>query len=510
MKLESSINLRFITIFVVLASLSVVSLLVAFRLPRQLNLSPDSFMYLDIAKNIKAGLGVSTFNLSLSSTSIPDHVIAWPPLFPIAIALLMMAGLTNLNAAVLLSMVLLIVSVLLVFFVVHKKSNLVFAVAAALTYLYLVTKMSIWQNVWSEQLFTVLLLSVWTYILLRRNYDLKDVFVIGLMLSLVALTRYAGIVLLPVVFAVLFLRTQRGEYGSIRRLATTGVAFVLGLTPLIVWFIRNIVVSGSIFGVVSPVAFATWHQLLSDLTNAFSDGFVQHLIWLVAAVFVGGLLNIYSLTKTVRRGLTELRSSALFLFVVLYLALITYSVHRYNIDAISGRYLEPLYPLTLIALFIFLERVVNELWLRIAQLRVEVRGLVVATIFLISVFMFFGKVKLYITDTKIAANTRYRDKVSEWVINNTGKEDIIINRRSWVYRFVTDRVSISSDYPYMPQLTAENIITFLMNHSDLDGRRIMIVDISATTLPDYNEYAKFGITLLLIAQIGNNNVYELK
>lgn len=77
----------------------VVGALVACAAAINLELAPDSYHYLERARNVAEGRGLSTYHLLVDSTTVPDRYLPRAPLYPLMIAFGVRAGLPSLWVA---------------------------------------------------------------------------------------------------------------------------------------------------------------------------------------------------------------------------------------------------------------------------------------------------------------------------------------------------------------------------------------------------------------------------
>jgi 4-amino-4-deoxy-L-arabinose transferase-like glycosyltransferase len=203
--------------------------------------SPDSAVYLGVARNLLAGRG-----LTIPFGDVVDAALTrFPPLYPGLLALAgslagdplsaarwLQAGLYGANA------------LLLGHLVTQARGRVTWATVVAAVLFVLSPSMFLLHSMaWSEPAFLLLCLSCLALLArFLRTQDGRWAAAAGISAGLACLTRYAGVALLGAGLLSLLIWSR----GDRRRRARVALVFLgLGATPLGGWFLRNLAVAGT-------------------------------------------------------------------------------------------------------------------------------------------------------------------------------------------------------------------------------------------------------------------------
>ncbi|MFZ6026466.1 MAG: hypothetical protein ACOYYS_02010 [Chloroflexota bacterium] len=245
--------------------------------------SGDAVHYMQGADNLLAGRGYS--RLKAEGTTVP--ITAFPPFFSVVLAGLGLF-LPVFDAARLLNALLLGGSVVLLGSLVFRLSGSgVYALLAGWLLMYAESIVRIHAWVMSEPLFIFLsLLALWwvnDYLFTRRWPPLLAA---GLVVGAAALTRYAGLALIPAIgLIVLFSGREKG----LRRLGHAALFGAASMLSVVLWFWRNAAVTGSASNRV-----VGYHPMSRELIDFFIDQIA--VFWLPPSI---GFLWPYRLVLTV-------------------------------------------------------------------------------------------------------------------------------------------------------------------------------------------------------------------
>ena len=265
--------------------------LVLWAIPYAPGVSPDSVVYIDGARNILNGNG-----FQLSSGEV---ITRYPPGYPALLALVTYINHDVLQATRWLHAFLFAVNVMLIGLATYLAANKRYlpTLFSVLLYISSVKVLDIHIMAWSEPLFIALTLS--TFILFAR-YIVRPCFhlllAVGVGLSLALMTRYVGVTLLPpMIFIVLAFRSG----SSIVRIRDCLILSFVGVFPLAMWMLRNLLASGAPAGrsmIFHPAGLMHIEHLMFNMRNAWlpigigMKGWMTGLLLLIAFCFVVGAL----------------------------------------------------------------------------------------------------------------------------------------------------------------------------------------------------------------------------
>jgi len=214
---------------------------------------PDSTVYVDAANNLARGEGFTTAILFTNSEPIvPTPLTTWPPLYPATIAVVHKLGISTVVAARIVPLVAFSLSVVLLWLIASMLFGRTVAWISALLLIIWPEMTRVAAMAWSESLFVLLLLAaVWatTRSLSQTSSGRRNLLLIlgGLAMGAAALTRYVGIVLIPVggVLLILSLWTNRPRTDWL-----LGPVFwcLAACIPIGAWLLRNLLVAGNFTG----------------------------------------------------------------------------------------------------------------------------------------------------------------------------------------------------------------------------------------------------------------------
>lgn len=211
--------------------------------------TPDSLAYMEMARNLADGHGLSLSNYSIENRNDYYTVTVWPPLYPAVLSLLVV----NADTAVMpmvsagLGTFLLLVCSMLWFFGFKKQfKNSQISVFLTILICLSLPVITIFTHAWSEVLFVPLLLTsilVASYIVDKKS-KVHPVLYIGLALLLAAVfyVRYIGII-----FSLIFLLIFAIERKRINK-AWFGVSVLAYIAFALALVLRNYMLNQSISG----------------------------------------------------------------------------------------------------------------------------------------------------------------------------------------------------------------------------------------------------------------------
>ncbi|NVJ00912.1 hypothetical protein HV824_22730 [Myxococcus sp. AM009] len=301
--------------------------------------TPDSLHYLSVARGLVSGSGLSGTLLAVD-TAMPRPLDLWPPLFPMAWAALLWLGP---DAAVITLHLLCFAALAAALFSMAPEGQgaRYLWTCAVLIVLYRPFG-HVAAAAWSEPL-CVALLALALAREVRGADSAGRSFLVGALLGLAVLTRYAALFVLPGLLWWRFVRAR--EAGGARRHAVHALALGAGLGLVVApWFVRNVALFGRALGPPrAPRGVGLVSSLLSGVDTllgeasfgAFGVLCVAATVWLLMRAPRGVLRE-----HLPDAALERLRPAAL--MAVSYVAGLFWTATRTQMDTLDGRLLAPL------------------------------------------------------------------------------------------------------------------------------------------------------------------------
>lgn len=233
-------------------------------------LTPDSLSYLGMARTLADGHGYAS---PFGSPGLPPET-GFPPLYPTLLAAADVTGISVLRWAVWVNAGAFAALIALVAAMVYdlSRSALATVLAAALT-LTFVPLLDLYVHVWSEPTYLVWqVLALWMLARHNARGGRGNLVAAGVAAGLGALTRYAGIALLPAGVIVLLAARRRPLRA---RLVDCAAYAAITAVPLGLWLLRNVLEAASATG-----RKVSYHQVHSERI---------HRAWLTVSGWIGVL-----------------------------------------------------------------------------------------------------------------------------------------------------------------------------------------------------------------------------
>lgn len=308
----------------------------------------DSESYLDVARALREGRGLVQMVTDFWRPALPDPLGMWPPLYPLAIAGISRLGIPLDAAARAVSAVSFVVFAVAFTFLTARtigtrRARVVAPLALVIPGVALASGMA-----WSEPLFmaliTLALMGLATVevhpVGHRRARDISRLAVwSGLAAGLAGLTRYPGLVLIPIGIAWFVFRSA-----NLRVMIAWTIAAV---TLPLAWAIRSVVVFGNPFGPGLPPSQLGLLAVLGDLVGGLRWALIPwpfQGIGPFAAVLLVAWFVLVILAFT-RRGVPALLAVTVFA----YLLLLLFARSRWTFNVLGERYLTPVLPLIVLS-----------------------------------------------------------------------------------------------------------------------------------------------------------------
>jgi len=231
-------------------------------------LSPDSFRYLDAARNLAMGRGF-VITSGMGQFAPLTH---FPPLYPALLALPTMVGFDTLSAARWIHLALFLANLwvigrIMLLATASPSARAMCLFLGATSFILL----KIHAMLWSEPLFLFFMLIAMLALLSDRvRPQGLLVIVSAVAFALSALTRYAGLCLVPI--AGFFLLARPGAF-VMRRIRDALLFGLVASLPPAAWMVRNLIASGS-----ATNREILWHPVAPDILSA---GLVSLAEWIL-------------------------------------------------------------------------------------------------------------------------------------------------------------------------------------------------------------------------------------
>jgi hypothetical protein len=307
----------------------------------------DTLYYVTSARNLLNGIGMGR----LTGTGVFKPMTHYPPFYALALAFTQVLGFDILDGARWVSMLAFGLVILLAGWIVWQRTRSVFfGLATASLVLGSGVLLRTFSWAISEPLYIVLELSGFILLAAYFNFSRRGWLVaVSLVIGLALLTRYVGFSLL-VAFSLTLLANRSMEIS--RRWMDAFLFLLLSLLPSVIWFIRNLWVSGSLANrAISwhPIPEAKFASLVKDvlgwglIPQRLAIGHETLVFSLTTAILLIGSL-VWLARTWPRRGAAPTQEMVLLLSSWAYLGLLAVSL--YWIDAttpLNNRILMPLY-----------------------------------------------------------------------------------------------------------------------------------------------------------------------
>lgn len=340
---------RALYILIVLGIMGIASLLFATR--PGIGLAVDSLHYIGASRSLLSGHGLT--RISYTGKLIP--MVDWPPLFPVALAMLGALGIDVLEGARWLNAILFGANIVLVGIVVYRQTdNSVWA--SLFGSILIFTSVSLFR-VHSYALtepafifFTLLGLSLLGAYIVKRKPAL--LIISSMMIALAFLTKYLGAVSVATGCIGLLVLNKKTYYA---RLADCTIFGAISSLPMALWFVRNRLVAEG-----GPESKASFHILnLSYIPYGLKtvslwilpERTPDRILMIVPVVLTGLLVLVALLLKY--RGQPRINDKLdpkpnlrplLVIFIFLHLLALAVSISFISVDiSFSPRYLSPVF-----------------------------------------------------------------------------------------------------------------------------------------------------------------------
>ena len=422
---------------------------------------PDTMNFVDIARNIATGRGISQSALGFNQAhfsiddQIPMPLTAQPPLYPLLIALLSFFGLPYAGAGLLIS----IICYGLILLIAYRVSFEIYDVRAALLsvgFLLLYAPLyKVSKTTFSEPTSIVFfLISFWLLIQMCNSATYRSWIPAGagLATGLTFATRYAFLALFPLSVLFIFLESRR----KLRDLSLYIAGFIIPAGAVLA---RNFLVSGKFLSTrisSTDSLNSLIHQALRAVTEEYSNGLKPDiqvaLLILSVLILVALLFRRHKLLDTIYAVFFRKGGYLLTFWVLGYMTFLIFVKTRVHLDPINWRLI---LPAGIILALLFAAFIIKS-----TEMKTQY---ILCIVLIIALFMIKNEVMVTIRkpivdrDQYIANSERL-----SWVAQHTTSHDLIIADGAVDICFYLDRPAAISFSPF-PEANVpeyEKIMTF--------------------------------------------------
>lgn len=337
-------------------------MLILINTPSGIGVGYDSVFYLSSADNLLAGRGLS-WPLGGDELKPLTH---YPPLYPLTLAGLGLIGFDLVQGARLLAAVLFGTNIVILGWLVYRHSeSWQAAVAASALAVFSPILIDIHFMAMTEPLFLLFLLAALAF-LAEYMRGTRNCYLImaGITAGLASITRYTGLSIVVTGFLIIILM---GQIGWRRRFVKASLFVGLSLTPLMIWYLRNYLLSGSVANRSLLYHPLTYSNLQSGAYTASiwllpsSVPFrIRVVVFLIVLFTVTGLL--FWRGKKILRARTRHKATGvhnlwlvglLIVFILMYGLLLFFSLTLVDASTrLNERILSPAYTVAYLVIFI--------------------------------------------------------------------------------------------------------------------------------------------------------------
>lgn len=315
-------------------------------------ISFDSIRYISMSRNLLSGEGLLDFFNRYNADQ--------PLLYPLLLSLIsFLVRVDPLEASWILGVILIglisLVSALILFTYIE---NIWLKYLGCLLLIFFLPSSIVIFWAWTEPLFILLTLSNFYFFEKYLKKDkFRDFFILCVIASLAMMTRYIGIILIPLSVFAIFAFTK---YSFRERLIKSVEFSILSVLPLGVNLIANYINTSAVFGPRSPSIF-TLKQNLSYVSEVLFNWYLPSFIaehrsiLLVFGVFVGVLITKKFSKVNIFESRFFQKSRLIVLFVIIHIGFLVYSATTIAFDRIGPRLLSPVFIPILLVVLIFLD-----------------------------------------------------------------------------------------------------------------------------------------------------------
>lgn len=359
-----------------------------------IGISGDSADYIMWADNL----------IAHHSFTKPDgsSLIILPPLYPTSIAFFKLFGIGNFLAVRLINAITFWIIIFLVgMWLLKYLNSIVFSILGSFLILISYPLMSVFCWAWSESVFIVFI-TAFLFFLPKaiNNPNYKNIIILGIITAGACLTRYIGMVLLPVGGLVLFLGIKEWR----KKFVFTILWGCISAIPFGIWILRNLKLSGTTMGVRFPSSTTLFENIQTAGAFIGRCFFIQEkdLIpgWVFFSVFSILILAMaaFYFYRFIKRKEINWITVSILSYIAFYFTLILYAATNTSLGSFEDRYLVPVYPA-----IVMLMATIAVNAVRLKKIPVRIFAIIVIVIFA-SLWLYTGFEYTAAVDERLAVN----------------------------------------------------------------------------------------------------------
>lgn len=442
---------------------------------RQMQFSPDSVHYADVARTLLDEHTAATWHLTLNSQRAPDPQLYWPPGYPLLLAGAMAVGASLPTAA---WMVAVLAGTAALVLLVCWLPRAEWGLLGAVGFVYLSFVCGVAFRAWSEPPYSALMLGALVCLAMaltrqRARHAFGPAFAAGLLAGGAIMFRYPGLALVPALALTALVAPIAGPRRL--RVRVVGLLAPLAGAALVVgpWVARNLALTGTAFGPERPVSTRAIPDIFAALGRSVYLDFGAILLALLFAAVGYHATHRGDDAEGPRPDRAFLRTLAIAALLAagaqLILILLTHVLHQLD-EAPSVRFFFPSYLCALMAGLAL-----------IGPARAPAGGLRRRwpEVTLLALPLVLGPLLAGRASTDV---TPRRTALEAWVEANTAPTALIIGHRAWAVRFYTGRPMLQSGQAADPSIyDGPEVARFLRRFGDrFDGAFLLLPD----TIPE--------------------------
>jgi 4-amino-4-deoxy-L-arabinose transferase-like glycosyltransferase len=485
-----------------------IGLALSMSLAVRLDYSPDSMHYVDIARNLASGQGLTSFHLNVFSQSVPDAALFWPPAYPVLLAAFMKLGLAPLLAVRAVFVLAFTATAVLMYLIGKRLATRTGGIICLMIWLGVAPHLNIWAYAWSEPLF-IALSAAFVLVLaraVRRSFQPAGFLAAGALAGLATMCRYTGVTalvagLVATACLIYVKRPRRAGLVLVTSLVLVLLGFALVASP---WFLHNRSITGNFMGVARPPAITSLPESIARMARSLGSDLMLPLGVAAILIALGGSSRA-SFGGTLKNMIAPADNPIAFISVVwtvVYLGTLLVVASTYEFDPIDTRLTSPVY-IVLIPLLIAIGYAVYAGGSAVSE---RLSGAALAVVF-----------GLLVASVVVNCGARLqllkRDRaevpaVAEWIEDRTPHNSLVVGLDAWWIRFRTGRPVLESGD--MIDLSPGKVSAFLRKFGrDFPAIYVLASGTTAEKSELKRGYASHGYSLEERHTEGDDTVYQV-